>query len=233
MAMDNASSSPPPPRRLDPRWKILYLVAVTSGALAIPSWLRPYAVPALLLLQVALLLPLAVTIRDLMRMTNRLKGLFLFLILCYLLLPAAEGDRVFELPLGVFEWYLYLNVTGLGVAVIMCGQILTVILASAVVRLSGSESDLVEGLQKLLCPRLLVYSIDNTLALLGGLDRRGQGGGGGRGGGGGGGGGGRGKGERRGVSLPVQGAPLETPAERGPGFWSIVRRLLQGDVGLV
>jgi hypothetical protein len=58
----------------------------------------------------------------------------------------------------------------------MCLQILTLLLASTVVRLTGSGSDLVDGLRALRLPDLFVYSLDHTLELLGGAkqSRRGR-----------------------------------------------------------
>lgn len=220
MSADAPVPRPCGARRFDPRWKVLYLVGATAGALATPWSLRPYVVPTLLLLQVSLLLALRVSTRNLIAMMTRLKGLFGFLGICYLLLPGAETDWVIYVPVRVFDWSLPLNLTGFGTAAILSGQILTVVLASAVVRLSGPESDLVEALQKLRCPRLLGYSIDNTLALVGGIDRvrrtRGQG----RGDSGAG-----TEGPRAGQSLSEDGRQ-----KAGPGFWAIARQLIRGDV---
>src|SRR5207253_9204626 len=88
----------------------------------------------------------------------------------------------------VFHWRpmenfrsVALNLTGVKTAALMCLQIMTVILVSAVVRLTGSGTDLVDGLRGFGFPKLFVYSIDYTLALLGGLRRKGSGGGDGRG----------------------------------------------------
>jgi hypothetical protein len=209
--MDSVGSLPAPPaeKRFDPRWKVFYLLAVTAGAMAAPPTFRPFIVPGLVLLQVVLLRWLRVRWRDIWGMTTRLRGLFLFLLGCYILLPAPEGNWVVRLSLGFRDWFLPVNLTGLGLALLMCGQIIAVILASAVVRLSGAETDLVDGLRKLWCPRLFVYSIDNTLSLLGGFDRLG----------------GRGRGDGSGGGKGRAGP--------GPGFLVILRRLLQGDVGFL
>jgi hypothetical protein len=94
----------------------------------------------------------------------------------------------------------------------MCLQIVTMLFASSVVRLTGTGRDLVEGLESFRLPGLFVYSLDHTLELLGGARPRGNGRGGGKGAGDGddkGGGGAR--------------------ASRG-GFLAILRRLLRGDV---
>jgi hypothetical protein len=48
-------------------------------------------------------------------------------------------------------------------------QILTLLLGSDVVRLTGPGGDLVEGLHALRLPRLFCYSLDHTLELLGGV----------------------------------------------------------------
>src|SRR5262249_9085727 len=108
----------------------------------------------------------------------RLKWLFLFLIGCYVLLPAESpgaGDLVMSWRVPLFDWLLPLNLTGLERAALMCLQILTLLLASTVVRVTGSGSDLVDGLRALRLPELFVYSLDHTLELLGGAKTSGRG----------------------------------------------------------
>src|SRR5262249_24674900 len=68
-------------------------------------------------------------------------------------------------------WLIPLNLTGLERAALMCLQILTLLLASTVIRLSGTGSDLVDGLRALRLPDLFVYSLDRTLELLWGATR--------------------------------------------------------------
>src|SRR5262249_31717218 len=77
-----------------------------------------------------------------------------------------------------------INQTGLERAALMCCQIITILLASAAVRLSGKGTDLVDGLHALRLPSLFVHSLDQTLELLGGVRRPGDGGAGAGGGGG-------------------------------------------------
>jgi len=97
----------------------------------------------------------------------------------------------------------------------MCLQILTLVLASAVVRLTGPGSDLVNGLRAYRLPALFVYSLDQTLDLLGGQVRPGSGAGGGGGG-------------RR----QAGGEPASRSASlASPGFFALMKRLLRGDVG--
>ena len=108
------------------------------------------------------------------------------------------------------------NLTGAATAALMCGQILIVILASAVVRMTGAETDLVDGLRQFRCPPLLVYSIDHTLAMLGGFGRgrgrgRGNGGGGGRG----------------------RNRIADASGVKGPGVFGMLRRLARGDSGVL
>ena len=173
---------------------------------AAPAKVRPLVVSLLLVLQVVILLAGRVSPGEVFRMATRLKVVFLFLVGCYLLLPGERDDRVIRWPVGLFGWSLRLNLSGLKTALTMCGQMMTVTLASAVLRLGG-EADLVSGLRSFRCPRLLAYSFDNILALFGGELGRG-GGGRGRGGGG-----GKGRG-----------------SQSGPGLGAISRELLRGDV---
>jgi energy-coupling factor transporter transmembrane protein EcfT len=73
------------------------------------------------------------------------------------------------------QWRVNVNLTGLQASVLMCLQIATVILVSSLVRVSGTGRDLVDGLRGLRFPQLFCYSIDNTLALIGGVKPRGGG----------------------------------------------------------
>src|SRR5260370_12481779 len=107
----------------------------------------------------------------------RLKWLFFFLIAAYALLPAeAPSDaRVAWLLPGV-EWRLSINLTGLDHAGLMCLQIIAVVLASALVRLTGTGRDLVDALQSFRLPPFFFSSPHHTLELLAGGRRPGTGG---------------------------------------------------------
>jgi hypothetical protein len=160
--------------------KVLYLLGVTVAGFAVPAIvaegpIRWQVVSGLLAAQIVLLLIWGVGLTAVLRAVWRLKWLFVFLILCYGLLPAegqASGDAA-VLPWRVpgTPWTAHINLSGLTLACLMCLQILTVILASAVVRLCGPASDLVDGLRFFGLPELFVYSLDQTLDLLGGLRR--------------------------------------------------------------
>src|SRR5436309_11571858 len=162
---------------------------------------RWLVVPALLALQVVILLACRIRITEVVRPVWRLKWLFLFLIGCYVLLPAENpgaGDLVLPWRVPLVDWLVPLNLTGLERAALMCMQILTLLLASTVVRVTGSGSDLVDGLRALRLPDLFVYSLDHTLELLGGAKKSGRGG--------------------------------AQPVGRG-GALSTIRRVLRGDIG--
>ncbi|HEV3166451.1 MAG TPA: hypothetical protein VGZ22_20675, partial [Isosphaeraceae bacterium] len=209
--MTNPDAAPPDParRRIDPRARPVYLLAVAIAALATPWPARPWVVAGLLVLQVGLLRAMRISGRDLGAIVSRPRLFLIFLLACYVLLPGAPGDRVARL--GSPGVGIRFDLTGLGMGAVMCGQILTVILASAVVRLSCSEAELVDALLRLRSPRLLLYSMDNTLALLSGL--RGDGGG------------------RQGTA---DGKPPYGSTGAGPSFADVAARLAKGDVsGLV
>jgi hypothetical protein len=196
--------------------KVLYLLAITTVIFALPmviggsmQWL---AIVGLLALQILILLACRIAPRDIPRPVARLKWLFVFLIAAYTLLPGEDessGVLTLAWQVPVIGWSLPVNLGGLEQAGRMCLQIVTMLLASSVVRLTGTGRDLVEGLQSFHLPALFVYSLDHTLGLLGGTQRRS---GGGRGGGPGTGGGG---------------------SNRAPqaGFLTILKRLVRGDVG--
>ena len=189
-----------------PELKVLYLLAVTGITFMVPAFAairsaRWFVIPALLALQVVILLIYRTRIIEIGRPIWRLKWLFLFLIGCYVLLPAESsgtGDFVLHWRAPLVDWLIPLNLTGLERAVLMCLQILTLLLASTIVRVTGSGRDLVDGLRALWLPDLFVYSLDHTLDLLGGAKKSD-----------------RGRGEGAG-----QGGTLST-----------LRRLLRGDIG--
>ncbi|MBZ5648657.1 MAG: molybdenum ABC transporter ATP-binding protein [Acidobacteriia bacterium] len=201
-----------------PRLKVLYLLGVTALAFAVPAWSVTRAhrwqfLPALLALQVLLLLQARVSAGEIARGATRLKWLFLFLLLMYTFLPSDSGgnDEIIRWH-AVEGWRaIPVNLTGLATSAMMCLQLMTVILVSAVVRLTGAGTDLIDGLRGFGLPKLFVYSVDYTLAMLGGIRRKGMGGGMG---------GGRGR-----RAQAVQDAP-------GPGLIKVLKSLLRGDVGV-
>jgi hypothetical protein len=153
--------------------KVLYLLAVTAAAFAVPAAeaTRPlawYLVPGLLGAQVVMLLVCGVAPPEILQAVWRPKWLFAFLLVCYTLLPSespasAGGSYVWRLP-GT-PWTIPVNLGGLAHAGFMCLQLLTVILASTVVRRTGSGTDLVAGLRAFGLPPLFVHAFDQTLAL--------------------------------------------------------------------
>ena len=98
----------------------------------------------------------------------------MFLIGCYTLLPPENpaGDLMLHWRVPGPEWLFPFNITGLERAAVMCLQILIVLLASAIVRLTGRGDDLVHGLRALRLPVLFVHSLDRTLSLVSGADER-------------------------------------------------------------
>jgi len=160
--------------------KVVYLFAVTAIAFIVPAVpaTRPgrwFVVPALLAIQVIILLACRIGVSDVVRPVWRLKWLFLFLIGCYVLLPPEQpgaGGTILHWRVPLIGWLAPLNVDGLERAGLMCLQILTLLLASMVIRLTGSGRDLTDGLRAFALPNLFVYSLDYTLELLGGGAQR-------------------------------------------------------------
>src|ERR1051326_8380865 len=118
--------------------KVLYLLAATAVVFMVPAVAatRParwFVVPALLALQLIILLACRIGLNDVVRPVWRLKWLFLFLIGCYLLLPPeypGAGDTILHWRVPLVGWLLSLNLNGLERALLMCLQILTLLLAS-------------------------------------------------------------------------------------------------------
>lgn len=216
--------------------KVLYLLSVTIVVFVVPAlsltrFLQWVVIAGLLAIQVIALLFCRIGVRGIVRPPWRLKWLFVFLIAAYAFLPAENVSDVrltWPLPGG---WALTLNLTGLVHATLMCIQITTVLLASALVRLTGGGNDLLTGLHAFRLPALFVHSLDQTLELLGGARRSGGGRGGGKrsgGGGGKGGGGGAGSGGTDELNEPA----VARQSHR-LGFFAIVNSLVRGDVGVL
>src|SRR6267154_467219 len=165
--------------------KVSYLLAVTVVVFAMPalSLTRPvrwFVIPTLRGIQVITLLVCRVGLRDTLWSASRLKWLFVFLLGMYALLPSgspSENDVLLDWHVPGLGWSVPIDLSGLEQAGLMCLQIVTVLLASAVVRLTGTGRDLVDGLHALRLPPLFVHALDRTLELLAGT----RGGGGGRG----------------------------------------------------
>ena len=84
-----------------PLLKVVYLLAVTAIAFMVPAFAttRParwFVVPALLAFQIVILLACRFPITEIARPVWRLKWLFLFLIGCYVLLPAENPGAVLD-----------------------------------------------------------------------------------------------------------------------------------------
>jgi hypothetical protein len=200
--------------------KVLYLLAITAVIFAVPAVISGsaqwFTIIGLLALQIVILLACRIAPRDIVRPVLRLKWLFVFVIAAYALLPGEDGSSggpTLAWHIRVVDWSLPINLAGLEQAGRMCLQIVTMLFASSVVRLTGTGRDLVEGLQSFRLPGLFVYSLDHTLGLLGGTRPRRGGRGSGRGGGKGGGN------DEGGGARASQG-----------GFLAILKRLLRGDV---
>ena len=149
--------------------KVCYLLAVTILVFALPGlvadpvqWLM---IAALLTLQVIILIGCRIRTSAIFWPAWKLKWLFVFLLIFYGLLPPETpccdmraGWRVPGLAMT-----LWINVTGLERAGMMCLQILTVLLTSTVVRATGGGRDLVDGLKAFHLPDLFVHALDQTL----------------------------------------------------------------------
>src|SRR5262252_4680858 len=188
--------------------KVSYLLAVTVVAFTVPALTltgpeRWVVILGLAGIQVVILLACRVGLRDVARLTARLKWLFVFLIGMYTLLPPENpfaNDALIDWHLPWLGWPLSINLSGLEKAALMCLQIVTVLLASAVVRLTGTGRDFVDGLHAFRLPPLFVHALDRTLAL---LERTQQ----------------RERGAGRARNRPRS------------GFFALVRQALRGDLG--
>jgi hypothetical protein len=201
--------------------KVLYLLAVAVVTFALPAYhvtwpYRWYAIPGFLAVQVVLLVCNRVAVRDIVQPILRLKWLMVFLIACYSLLPTEGGSAEDNVAYWRIPWLnmpIPIHFAGFEQAALMCLQILTLVLASAVVRLTGTGTDLVDGLRAFRLPSLFVYSLDQTLTMLGGRIRRQD----------------RGPGAVRKTRHTNDSEKCDTAQPLG--YFALLRRLLRGDVG--
>jgi len=159
--------------------KVVYLLAVTAAVFAAPVFVASRGgwliILGLLALQFVILLTCRVGLNDIVRPVWRLKWLFVFLIAAYSLLPGEDGSSggaalAWRIP--VVDWSIPVNLDGLARAGLMCVQIATMLLASSIVRLTGTGRDLIEGLESFTCPlcsstrstTLLVFSVERGAA---------------------------------------------------------------------
>jgi hypothetical protein len=200
----------------DPRLRVLYLIAVGAGIFLAP---KGWPLLAVLAFQLVLWLAVGLPLRQLVRQITKLWLFAAFVLFTFAFFAAEDGaNQWIELPiLGV-----PFNLAGMKEGAFMLARVITVILASHVVR-AGDPRAIVSGLQKLRAPRIVSLSLDTLLALMS-LE---EGGGGGRGRGrGGGSGGGRGMGGGRGRRRRADDDPSEPP----PGFWQALKKLARGDI---
>ena len=163
-----------PPSKNNPLLKVAYLLCVSVAAFSAPFACQrlflemPFYYPhlfvgALLNLQLILLARLRVSWQEVRATCKRIFWLLLFL----MVIPI--------LP-GLWEQSAQKVVNGLLNGTLMSLQVATLISTSLYVQSSGSPSDLVDGLRTLRLPKLFIYSLNNTLALVGKLERhKGQG----------------------------------------------------------
>ena len=101
--------------------KVLYLLALSAAVFAVPAFTatRPWqwlVIPALLAVQIVILFACRIRITEIVGPVWRLKWLFLFLIGCYVLLPAESpgaDDAVLPWRIPLVDWVLRLHLTGL------------------------------------------------------------------------------------------------------------------------
>lgn len=186
---------------IDPRLKVLYLLAVTAMLFAVR---RPWLVCVVAGAQLVLAIVAGLSARAAGRLLRKVAGYGVALAIVLACFPDGQDPRWIEAAPGI-----RLSLGGLAHAALAMLRIAGVALASEVVRL-GDPSALAAGLRGLGAPSAFAAALDVTLALLGDSGR-------GRGtsrGHGGGGGGGRGR----------------HAGEGGEGFGSVMRRLARGDV---
>src|SRR5258708_15838310 len=152
--------------------KVFYLLAVAAITFVVPAFastrpLQWIIIPTLLAVQVLILLAWRIVAFEIAGPVWRLKWLFVFLLAAYAFLPAETKSDTLLTWRPSDGWMFSINMTGVEHAALICIQIVTVVLASAVVRLPRSGNALVQGFHAFRLPPLLVPSLDPPLAFVG------------------------------------------------------------------
>src|SRR5579872_4167039 len=142
---------------IDPRLRILYLVAISVGVFFLP-W---PAVAALLLLQIGLWLRFGLGTSALVRQIVKFAAFAAFLVVSYALGGLDSGTPWQWVRVGP----LWVSTESAIVGAIMAMRVLCVILTSQVAR-AGDPRAIAVGLERLGVPKIVSTCIDVVLALL-------------------------------------------------------------------
>ena len=164
---------------MQPKIKLAYLLFL---AILLFIFKQPAIILGLLLLQCGMWMVSGLGARPLRPILKRLSLFFVLITLSYAFISVGEPARDQWLALPVMGWELEINLSGLGLALLMCLRVLTLVLASSWVQQSSKPGELVEALVWIKVPRFLAVSVDATLELLsaegeGGKKGEGKGGG--------------------------------------------------------
>ena len=182
---------------ISPHLKILYLIGVAAVCFIVRN---PYVLSALLFLQLVLWLYLGLPLKTLRRTFKKLLFFIIFVLLTFTFFPSESTPSDVWINFSILDLSVRLNLTGLILGILMSLRVLTVVIASMIVQLSGAPGELVQGLRAIKIPIVAAMTIDNTLKLLGSNATRHPSGGSGTGRGGGK-GGGQGRKQNQGENL--------------------------------
>lgn len=152
---------------LDPRLKVLYIVAVGVAAFATSD---SRVLLTILGLQILLWIACRIPLRALAKSFRRLSVLLLLLVGSYALFGGIEGGRQLDIPIG--GWTLTIHLTAALVGLLRFSRIVSIILAAQVVQRTGDPRSFVAGLEGLWAPAWLAQGLDAVLRLLGGSPKK-------------------------------------------------------------
>ena len=134
--------------RIDPRWRVLYLLVIAVGVFVLKE---PLGLTGALALQVALWLGLGLGLARLARQISKLWLFSLFIVGSY---AAFSYDPALDRwhALSVLGATVSVNLTGVTQGALMVVRVLTVVLASQVAR-AGDPRAISAGLTRLRVPR--------------------------------------------------------------------------------
>jgi hypothetical protein len=96
---------------------------------------------------------------------RRLAAFIVFVVISYAFFSGGEGDQIHHV--AVLGLSLAVNLTGIAAGLLLSTRIVTLVLASAIIRQTGEPGDLVRGLRMLRVPLVVGAGLDLVLASLG------------------------------------------------------------------
>lgn len=146
------------------RFKLIYLIGVAVSCFLIRE---PLVLGGLLAFHLVLWIWLGLPFQSLIRILRKLSFFVLMIIVTFSLVSSQSMQADEWILFSIFGFEIPINQTGLSFGLLMSMRLLTIVIVSMTVQLSGRPGEFVEGLRAIKIPTVAALTIDSTLALLG------------------------------------------------------------------